>query len=127
QRLRGSATRRRRANRRGVGQEPGGGSGSVNGLISADRTALVPTGAPMDTRSRESLRPELDDLTEQLETAREEICDVSHVSELDTGEMIRMEETLAIAAEKAKQVVSIRRKIRLGQDEEGQEGGTVRQ
>jgi len=81
----------------------------------------------MDTRSRESLRPELDDLTEQLETAREEICDVSHVSELDTGEMIRMEETLAIAAEKAKQVVSIRRKIRLGQDEEGQEGGTVRQ
>jgi hypothetical protein len=60
-----------------------------------------------------SLPPKLDNLEEQLETAREEICDIPHVSQLNTGELIRVEETLAIAAEAAKEVVSIRRRIRI--------------
>ena len=61
----------------------------------------------------EILRPKLDALQEQLETAREEICDIPHVSELNTGELIRVEETLSIAAETAKEVVSVKRKLRL--------------
>ena len=60
-----------------------------------------------------ALPPKLDNLEEQLETAREEICDIPHVSQLNTGELIRVEETLAIAAEAAKEVVSIRRRIRI--------------
>lgn len=62
------------------------------------------------------LNPKLRKLQDQLESAREEICDIPHVSELDTGELIRVEETLAIAAETAKEAVSIRRKIHLDRD-----------
>jgi hypothetical protein len=40
------------------------------------------------------------------------VCDAPAVEKLDTGELIRVEETLAIAAETAKQVVSLRRKRR---------------
>lgn len=64
-----------------------------------------------------SLAPKLDELEEHLETVREEICDVSHVSELNTGEMIRVEETLAIAAESAKEIISMRRRMRRDQEE----------
>jgi len=66
-----------------------------------------------------SLEPRLEHLTERLETAREEICDVSHVGELNTGELIRVEETLSIAAETAKEVISIRRRIRVDQRRDG--------
>lgn len=59
-----------------------------------------------------NLEPRLVDLTEQLETAREEICDVPHVGELNTGELIRVEETLSIAAERAKEAITIRRRMR---------------
>ena len=66
----------------------------------------------MSSGRNEPLAPKLDALQEQLENVREEICGVAHVSELNTGEIIRVEETLAIAAEKAKEVVSIRRRMR---------------
>ena len=66
-----------------------------------------------------SLAPKLNTLEEQLETAREEICDIPHVSQLNTGELIRVEETLAIAAETAKEVVSIRRRIRVDRQRPG--------
>ena len=62
------------------------------------------------------LEPRLNELTEQLETAREEICDIPHVGHLNTGELIRVEETLSIAAETAKAVVSIRRRMRANQE-----------
>ena len=67
------------------------------------------------------LNPKLHELQEQLESAREEICDIPHVSELDTGELIRVEETLAIAAEAAKEAVSIRRKIHLDRNRSTEE------
>ena len=60
-----------------------------------------------------SLAPKLDSLEDQLDTTRDEICDLPHVAQLNTGELIRVEETLAIAAEAAKEVVSIRRRIRV--------------
>ena len=66
----------------------------------------------MSEKHRDSLAPKLAQLEEQLESVREEICDVPHVSELNTGEMIRVEETLAIAAESAKEVISLRRRMR---------------
>jgi len=62
---------------------------------------------------KKSLAPKLESLQEQLESTREEICDIPHVSKLSTGELIRVEETLAMAAEAAKEVVSIRRRIRV--------------
>ena len=64
-----------------------------------------------------SLAPKLEQLEENLENVREEICDVAHVSELNTGEMIRVEETLAIAAESAKEIISMRRRMRRDQEE----------
>jgi len=70
----------------------------------------------MPNHAGDSLNPKLDALQDQLESAREEICDIPHVSELSTGELIRVEETLAIAAERAKEAVSIRRKIHLDRD-----------
>jgi hypothetical protein len=66
-----------------------------------------------------SLAPKLDQLEEHLETVRDELCDVSHVSELNTGEMIRVEETLAIAAQSAKEVISLRRRIRRDEEQQG--------
>jgi len=66
----------------------------------------------MASENRRSLAPKLDELQEQLESARERICDIPHVAELNTGELIRVEETLSIAAESAKEVVTIRRLIR---------------
>ena len=70
-------------------------------------------------RTGNSLNPQLRKLQDQLECARDEICDIPHVSELSTGELIRVEETLAIAAETAKEAVSIRRKIHLDRDKGG--------
>ena len=66
----------------------------------------------MASERHEPLAPKLEALQEQLESVREEICDVAHVSELNTGEIIRVEEALAIAAERAKEVVSLRRRMR---------------
>ena len=63
-----------------------------------------------------SLGPRLHQLEEHLESVREEICDIPHISELNTGELIRVEETLSIAAETAKEVVSVKRRIRLDHD-----------
>ena len=66
-----------------------------------------------------SLAPKLNQLEEHLETVRDELCDVPHVSELNTGEMIRVEETLAIAAQSAKEVISLRRRIRRDEEQQG--------
>ena len=65
-----------------------------------------------DKKRRDSLGNRLDALQEQLNSARDEICVIAHVSELNTGELIRVEEALTIAAESAKSVVSIRRRRR---------------
>ena len=65
------------------------------------------------------MAPKLAALQEHLESVREEICDIAHVSELNTGEMIRVEETLAIAAEAAKEVISVRRRMRRDSDGPG--------
>ena len=54
--------------------------------------------------------PQLREAQAQLSSALDEICDLPAPDKLDTGELIRVEETLAIAAEAAKEAVSLRRK-----------------
>ena len=66
-----------------------------------------------EERSVEPVAEELLSATEErLAETLHEVCEAPAVEKLDTGELIRVEETLAIAAEAAKQVVSLRRKRR---------------
>jgi hypothetical protein len=53
------------------------------------------------------LEPRLAEAQQTLDRALDEACGVD-VSKANTGEMIRIEETLAIAAAAAKEVVSVR-------------------
>lgn len=58
------------------------------------------------------LRPQLLRLEEKLQGSLDEVCDAPPVGQVNTGELIKMEESLAIAAEAAKEAVSVRRKLR---------------
>jgi hypothetical protein len=59
----------------------------------------------------ESLQPALDEAQKALRTALAEACAVD-LSEVDTGELIRIEESLAHASKAAKDAVSLRLKRR---------------
>ena len=70
------------------------------------------TAADFKSRNdRESAEPALARATEILRSAVNEACSVD-VNRIDTGELIRIEEVLAIANEAAKQVISVRRQAR---------------
>lgn len=59
------------------------------------------------------LRPKLHEAERQLDRTLEEVCaSPTQAARLDTGELIRVEETLSLAAEAAKEAVSLRRKIK---------------
>jgi hypothetical protein len=58
------------------------------------------------------LRPQLERLEDKIERSLEEVCAAPPVKSVDTGELIKIEETLAIAAEAAKEAVSVRRRMR---------------
>ena len=58
-----------------------------------------------------SLQPALDEAQKALKLALDEACSVD-LSEVDTGELIRIEETLANASQAAKDAVSLRLKRR---------------
>jgi hypothetical protein len=62
------------------------------------------------------LRPKLQEAEQQLDKTLAEVCETPSASRLDTGQLIRVEESLALAAEAAKEAVSIRRKIRADSD-----------
>ena len=64
----------------------------------------------------EPLRPKLQDVERQLDQTLDEVCEAPAVSKLDTGELIRVEESLAMAAEAAKEAVSLRRRMRADLD-----------
>jgi hypothetical protein len=59
----------------------------------------------------ESLQPQLEIAQLTLEKALTEACGVD-LREIDTGELIRIEETLATASQAAKEAVSVRLKLR---------------
>jgi len=61
--------------------------------------------------SSEELGPTLDRAKKTLRNALDEACSAD-VDEADTGELIRIEEVLAIANEAAKEAVSVRRRLK---------------
>jgi hypothetical protein len=67
----------------------------------------------MPANSQEELRPKLERARKTLDEALSRACDAD-VRNADTGELIRIEEVLAIANEAAKEAISVRR--RLGED-----------
>ena len=58
------------------------------------------------------LRPQLERLENKIEKSLGEVCAAPSVKDINTGELIKIEETLAIAAEAAKEAVSLRRRLR---------------
>ena len=72
--------------------------------------------------SRDSLEPHLTAAQEALDAALEKACNVD-VHKANTGEMIQIEETLQIAANAAKEVVSVRlrRRSKKATEEHGDE------
>lgn len=58
------------------------------------------------------LQPKLQEVQQEIEERIQQVCHAPSVEKLDTGELIRYEENLAIAADRAKQAVSLRRRMR---------------
>lgn len=58
------------------------------------------------------LKPKLQEVQQEIEERIQQVCHAPPVQEQDTGELIRYEENLAIAADRAKQAVSLRRRMR---------------
>ncbi|MFI5230187.1 MAG: hypothetical protein ACHQWU_14025 [Gemmatimonadales bacterium] len=69
-----------------------------------------------------ALEPTLERAKKKLKGALDEAC-TSDLEHADTGELIRIEEVLAIANEAAKEAVSVRRRLR-SQHPAGAAGGT---
>jgi hypothetical protein len=61
----------------------------------------------MGSTDSDSLQPKLDEAHRKLEKALDEAC-ADDIKKADTGELIRIEETLATASKAAKEAVSIR-------------------
>jgi hypothetical protein len=57
------------------------------------------------------LRPTLAATELQLQSALEEVCEETVIEEAPTDELIRIEETLAVASDAAKRAISLRRRI----------------
>jgi len=73
------------------------------------------------------LRPQLERLEDKIEKSLGEVCAAPSLKDVNTGELIKIEETLAIAAEAAKEAVSLRRRLRKDretstEDEQSQTG-----
>lgn len=69
----------------------------------------------MELDPRDPLEPALDEAKATLQEALDAAC-TADVERLDTGEMIRIEEVLAIANDAAKRVVSVKRRMRRDQE-----------
>jgi hypothetical protein len=72
----------------------------------------------------EALQPKLDHAQRVLEKALDEACGVD-VRKVNTDELIRIDETLAVASKAAKEAVSVRLRLR-SQRTRGREGQTKR-
>lgn len=73
--------------------------------------------ATVDAEPAEVFQPELRKLENRLTSALGEVCDLPPAAKLNTGELIRVEETLALATEAAKEAVSLRRKLSANRDQ----------
>jgi hypothetical protein len=89
--------------------------------------AAGPVGGPESkteaptTLSGDPLRPQLKKAEQQLDRTLAEVCETETAARLDTGELIRVEENLALAAEAAKEAVSLRRRMHADQQRESGE------
>jgi hypothetical protein len=75
----------------------------------------VVTRTAMTSDPSDSLQPALTEAQAALQEALDEAC-TADVERLDTGEVIRIEEVLAIANDAAKRVVSVKRRMRRDQE-----------
>jgi hypothetical protein len=79
---------------------------------------MEPTGNdPMESEQNEFLRPRLEQAQETLRESLAEACG-EEIYSADTGQLIRIEEMLAIADEAAKEAISIRRRLRGDEERE---------
>lgn len=77
----------------------------------------------MEPTEPNPLTPELREAEETLEAALAEACAAKPASEIDTGELIHVEEMLAVASDAAKRAVSLRRKRRVDSEDRAASGG----
>ena len=71
---------------------------------------------------QETLQPRLREMQTRLSHALHEVCELPSPDKLNTGELIRVEETLALATAAAKEAVSLRRELRHRADDRPQAG-----
>lgn len=64
-----------------------------------------------DHENDHPLQPTLASTQLQLQSALEEVCEDISISETPTDELIRIEETLALASDSAKKAISLRQRI----------------
>lgn len=69
------------------------------------------------TDDEHPLTPALAHTELQLQSALEEVCEDVSIPQAGTDELIRIEETLAIASEAAKRAISLRQRIDADQDD----------
>ena len=65
-----------------------------------------------DRDNKHPLHPTLRAAESKLKEALDEVCEDTDVKAQDTGELIRIEETLDSAREEAKRAISLRRRIK---------------
>lgn len=68
-----------------------------------------------EEKDKDQLRGKLEQVENRLQAALGEVCEDPTVDGLrkpDTGELIRIDETLALAKDAAKQAISLRRRLR---------------
>ena len=83
-------------------------------------TRIKGLGEPKVGAEAEPLRPKLRQAEQQLDRTLAEVCETPNPSQLDTGDLIRIEENLAVATQAAKEAVSLRRKIRADKERSDQ-------
>ena len=98
-----------KASPQGRGRVASAGSGEAKPALAASATPPTP----------DTLRPQLYKAERQLDQTISEVCETPAASRLATGELIRVEETLALAAEAAKEAVSLRRRMRADRQRAG--------
>lgn len=88
--------------------------------ISSERPTPADASAPDEWRDRITPVPsapaQAARMQELLTQVIDEVCDQPRAQPLNTGELIRLEETLALAAHAAREAVSLRRAAREGQN-----------
>ena len=90
------------------------------GQVATDASAITNPVPPPDSREPDHGEPSTPvratQMQELLAQVLDEVCDQPRAQSLDTGELVRVEETLAIAAHAAREAVALRRAARARHD-----------